>query len=321
MSAKGLFITGTDTGVGKTFVAAAVARLLRRRGMDVGVMKPVATGGCPSDDALELARAADCCDAMDEICPLCFSEPLAPTVAARREGRSVELDKVWEAFRSLCRKHDVMVVEGIGGLLVPLTEGLTVADMAKGMGLPVLIVARAGLGTINHCLLTVEACRARSLSILGIVLNEAEKGDWGVSEETNAEEIAAHSGVPILGVVRYRANADGESGADALAGFGVLGLGLEHPGQRGAGLVVLAAGDFQPRLEQVQERQVAHPRLAEEGVDDLLGLGQLLLLHVDLRQGQIGHRVRAALLLDQEFGPRPAQVVDGFVHLVAGGGQ
>lgn len=216
MSARGLFVTGTDTGVGKTFVAAGLAALLRRRGIDVGVMKPISTGGSPSEDALMLARAAGADDAMEEINPVCFPEPLAPTVAARRCGGTVELEKVWRAFHAISRRHKFIIVEGIGGLLVPLAEGLAVADLAKGMGLPVLIVARAGLGTINHTLLTIEAARSRGLRVAGVVLNQAEPGAWGASEETNAGEIEAHGGVAVLGVIRYCERAKDGDAAEAV---------------------------------------------------------------------------------------------------------
>lgn len=218
MSAKGIFVTGTDTGVGKTFVAAGIGAALRKRGTDVGVMKPVATGGCPSQDALLLARAVSCGDPIEQINPVCLAEPLAPTVAARRAGRAVEMGKVWEAFRALSARHEFMIVEGIGGLLVPLAEGLTVADLAKGMGLPLVIVGRAGLGAINHALLTVEAARARSLRIAGVVLNQAEAGAWGTAEETNPGEIAAHAGVRILGVIRCQGAVAGEKIGEIVEG-------------------------------------------------------------------------------------------------------
>ncbi|MEW6357732.1 MAG: dethiobiotin synthase [Planctomycetota bacterium] len=217
MSAKGIFVTGTDTEVGKTVVAVGIARAIKRRGVDVGVMKPVASGGQPSEDAVMLAKAAGTNDPMEEINPICLPEPLAPTVAARRCGRIVELQKIWNAFRSLSARHEFLIVEGIGGLLVPLAEGITVADLAKGMALPLLIVGRTGLGTINHVLLTVEAARARTLTIAGIVLNQAEDAPWGASEETNPGEIEAHANAPILGVIRYmKTTNDCDSVADAV---------------------------------------------------------------------------------------------------------
>ncbi|NOZ22980.1 MAG: dethiobiotin synthase [Planctomycetes bacterium] len=217
MSAKGLFVTGTDTEVGKTVVAAGIARVLKRRGVDVGVMKPVASGGEPSEDAVALAKAAGSDDPMEEINPICPPEPLAPTVTARRCGRPIDLQKVWDAFRSLAGRHEFLIVEGVGGLLVPLAEGITVADLAKGMALPVVIVGRTGLGTINHTLLTVEAARSRSLRIAGVVLNQVVDGSWGVSEETNPGEIEGHAGVRILGVIRHIKNiSDCDAVADAM---------------------------------------------------------------------------------------------------------
>ncbi|MFO7897955.1 MAG: dethiobiotin synthase [Planctomycetota bacterium] len=213
-----LFVTGTDTEVGKTLVASALAWLLRDRGRDVGVMKPFATGCEPAGgdlvaaDGACLARAAGADDRHDRVCPVRLRHPLAPTVAARLENRSLSLEPVWAALGELCERHECLIVEGIGGLLVPVTPGSLLADVAVGLGAPVLIVARAGLGTINHSLLTVDCARARGLEVAAVVLNRTVGRPGGLAEETNPAEIAARSGVPVLGPLPY---CEGASTEDA----------------------------------------------------------------------------------------------------------
>jgi dethiobiotin synthetase len=206
---NGLFITGTDTGVGKTFVAAGLANVLRRQGVDVGVMKPFETG-CSTvrrlmvpRDAVTLMRAARSGDDIDLVNPYRFRAPLAPFVAAAHEGRSVELCKVTTAFSKLRKKHSFMIVEGAGGILVPLTDRRSFLDLAALLRLPVLIVARPGLGTINHTLLTVMALRDRRLPIAGIVINYSRDQRTGLSERTNPDVIERRSGVPVIGIVRH----------------------------------------------------------------------------------------------------------------------
>ena len=176
---NGLFVTATDTEVGKTVVACGLARALAAAGIDVGVAKPVQSGAAaddPEGDAMLLRAAAEVEDAPDEICPFAFEAPLAPLVAARLEGRSLELDAVAAAVESLAARHDVLLVEGAGGLLVPVGESWTIADLAVRLSLPLVVVARAGLGTVNHTLLTVEAARRRGLQVAGVVLNGRRRG-------------------------------------------------------------------------------------------------------------------------------------------------
>ena len=168
----GVFVTGTDTGIGKTLVSCALAAWCRRLGLRVGVMKPVATGG--DDDARQLLRAARSDQPLSAVNPVKFSEPLAPWVAAHRAGRSLRLDAVIRAFRTVSAGHDVMIVEGVGGLLVPLTRRWTVADLAQRLRLPLLVVARAGLGTINHTMLTCGWARQQGLPVGGVLLNQIQ---------------------------------------------------------------------------------------------------------------------------------------------------
>ena len=166
---RSFFVTGTDTGVGKTFVAAGIVRALRRRGIDVGVMKPVASGVVRgvSRDAVLLKEAAGVRDSLQFINPIGLEPPLAPSVAARVSKSPIDLRRVWFAYGTLAARHDCMVVEGVGGLMVPIKDRYPVAAMAKALGLPIVIVTRPTLGTINHTALTVHAARSHGLEVIG----------------------------------------------------------------------------------------------------------------------------------------------------------
>ncbi len=201
---RGLFVTATDTGVGKTEVACALLANARAAGLDAVGMKPAQSGhepGAPSD-AERLRAAAGGVEPLEAICPYSFAAPLAPAVAARVEGREVSLDRVLAAARALAARHAAVVVEGAGGLLVPLTERESYADLAVALGLPVLVVARAGLGTVNHVALTVEALRRRGLALLGIVLNRTGPLD-DPSVPFNAAEIARLTDCEIVATLPY----------------------------------------------------------------------------------------------------------------------
>jgi len=198
----GVFVTGTDTGVGKTFVAAGLAAALRRRGADVGVMKPVATGR--SEDAKILLKASGARDPIGLVNPIHLKAPLSPHLAAKLEKTRVDLGRIDRAFEELQARHQVVIVEGAGGLLVPIRDGFTMADLAKRLGLPLLIVARDALGTINHATLTVEAARARGLKILGIVVNRSRPGRPDLAERLNPAAIAKASRVKVLASISWK---------------------------------------------------------------------------------------------------------------------
>jgi dethiobiotin synthetase len=196
---RGLFVTGTDTGVGKTEVACALVAGWRARGLDVGVMKPAQSGvedGEPTD-ADRLREAAGGADPLALVCPYSLRAPLAPAVAARLEGVEISLPHLVACAGELARRHQALVVEGAGGLLVPLTESHTYADLAAALGFPVLLVARAGLGTVNHAALTCEALRARGIAVAGVVLNRATAAA-DPSEPHNAGEIERLTGVRVI---------------------------------------------------------------------------------------------------------------------------
>ena len=215
-----LFITGTDTGVGKTFVGCALAHALRARGRRVAVMKPVETGvDDVPEDAVRLRAAASDAAPLDAICPLRFRAPLAPAVAARLEGRSIDVGALVDAIGRRVRDADVLLVEGAGGLLVPVEGRTTWADLAARTGLPLLIVAANRLGTVNHCALTARVAAAAGLAVRGFVLSQPA-AETDVSAATNADTIAGLTGLRCLGVVGHRsAPVDAASALDLDALF------------------------------------------------------------------------------------------------------
>jgi dethiobiotin synthetase len=207
---RGLIITGTDTGVGKTFVAAQIIGALRERGIRVGAYKPVVSGciagaaGPVWDDLTRLQAALGGEVPIERIAPQRFLAPLAPPVAARLEGRAVDPILLRQGIEWWNDRVDIVMVEGAGGLLSPLTETETVADLACDLGFPLVVVARLSLGTINHTLLTLEAAACRRLSVAGIVLNEPAPADPDDrSVETNETELKSRCRTPILATVRH----------------------------------------------------------------------------------------------------------------------
>lgn len=201
--ADGIFITGTDTGVGKTVVSTALAILLRQRGIRVGVMKPV-TSGCierdgrlVSEDAEVLAAGAGI-EVSDEVAPYLLREPVAPSAAAEKDGVRIEFSRILAAYHRLADSYDFIIVEGAGGLMVPLAGGLLVADLVKLLALPLLVVARPDLGTVNHTLLTCFTARQLDLEVRGVVVNGFPEFP-GLAEATAPHMIDSLSGAPLLG--------------------------------------------------------------------------------------------------------------------------
>src|SRR5439155_12884693 len=217
---RGLFFSGTDTGVGKTVVTAGVARLLRRQGRPVRVCKPVATGAAwcngrwLSEDTRLLASAAGMEGELDRVTPWAFEAPAAPPVAARLAGTSLGLSDLVTAVRACARSEAALLVEGVGGLLCPLTERETVADLVRVLGLPLVLVARRSLGTLGHTLMAVEVAAGRGLPLAGVVVSETV-APCGPADETNVDELRRRLAVPLLAVVPHGAR--DESAADALA--------------------------------------------------------------------------------------------------------
>lgn len=191
---KGIFITGTDTGIGKTYVACALARALRKKGISVGVMKPVCTGD--KRDVEKLIYAAGIKENVESVNPVFFKHPLAPLVAARLEQKSVNSERILSAYHRLLDKYEFLIVEGAGGVEVPLKKNYFVRDMIKDFSLPALIVSRPNLGTINHTLLTVKSLKDEKIKIAGIVINHITAAK-GLAEKTNPKIITELTGLPV----------------------------------------------------------------------------------------------------------------------------
>jgi dethiobiotin synthetase len=204
----GIFITGTDTGVGKTLTACGVAMLLREAGYRVGVMKPAETGCVDKDGALfpqdahYLKEASGSTEPLARICPYRLRAPLAPSMAAAREGVEIDISALEAAYREISSAHDITLVEGAGGLLAPILPHYTYADLAKLLKLPVLVVAANRLGAINHLLLTLEHAACNGLHVLGYLFNSlaAEKS---LAAETNREAMTCLTAIPCLGEIPY----------------------------------------------------------------------------------------------------------------------
>jgi dethiobiotin synthetase len=206
-SARALLITGTDTGCGKTLVTAALVRLLRGQGHRVQVCKPVATGAAwvdgrwLSEDTRQLAEAGGV--AAEQVTFWTFAEAAAPPVAARRAGQTLRLEAIARAVRGQFQPNTLTLIEGIGGLLCPLTDSATVADLAALLAVPLVVVARRSLGTLNHTLLTLEVARNRGLAVAGLVVTETTPL-FGAAEETCVEELVRRIDVPLLAVIPHQ---------------------------------------------------------------------------------------------------------------------
>ncbi len=223
--AKGFFITGTDTGVGKTIVAAALLKVSQFLGYRTIGMKPIESGclrGATGSDLASregeilipqdgrfIGEIAGAPDALDLITPLRFENPLAPLPASDIEGKPVDLDKVMNAFAILARTHDVVIVEGIGGIMVPIRDDYLVSDLAKNLGLPVIVVAKPGLGTLNHTLLTLEHALAKGLSVAGIIINYSRPPEMSIAERTNQAVLEKICPLPVVGILSYMGTLDG----------------------------------------------------------------------------------------------------------------
>ena len=211
LDVPGLMIVGTDTGVGKTYISAAIARQLTSEGVRTGAYKPACSGalideqtGAPYwDDVTLLSRAINDAFPRERICPQTFQAPLAPPVAAAKEDKHVDETLIAEGARWWQDEVDFLIVEGVGGVLCPLSDSQTVLDFAATISLPVVIVARAGLGTINHSLLTIEALERRGLSIAGLILNDVDPELSDESRTSNAAQIQQWTTVPVLSFVPF----------------------------------------------------------------------------------------------------------------------
>lgn len=209
MKHVGVFIAGTDTGVGKTVVAGALASAMKEEGYKVGVMKPIETG-CRREgkrlipsDAIFLKEAVGSKDSLNLINPYRFEKPLAPSVAADLDGVRIDMTRILRAYNTLKERHEIIIIEGAGGILVPVYKDYLFSDLIRDMGMPIIVVARPGLGTINHTLLTVRCARGYGIPVMGIIINHNSNKETDLSVKTNPLVIERLSNVPLLGVFPF----------------------------------------------------------------------------------------------------------------------
>lgn len=210
---RGIFVTGTDTGVGKTLVSCALIHALRAEGLDVAPMKPVAAGavehagGWANEDSLVLLRAASRNDSiLADVTPVLLREAMAPHIAARHEGRSIALEAIAASFARLSARASFLVVEGVGGFRVPLGDRLDTVDLARALGLPVVLVVGMRLGCLNHALLTAESIERSGLRLAGWIANAIEPAMAAADE--NVAALEERLGAPLLGRIPYDENPD-----------------------------------------------------------------------------------------------------------------
>ena len=203
---SGLFITGTDTNVGKTFVSAVLLAALLESGINASYIKPIATGAVEylgrraSPDAIFVKESLGFSNPVKSMTHLCLTEPLAPLAAASSEGVTISLRRVKAFIRSTLKKSRFTIIEGIGGIMVPITSGTTLLDLMASLSLPVLVVARPGLGTVNHTLLTIKALMDRRIEVAGFIFcASGPEGPFDTSILTNAEMITSFCKTPFLG--------------------------------------------------------------------------------------------------------------------------
>ncbi len=204
---RGFFVTGTDTGVGKTLIACALLHALARAGRRVIGMKPVAAGavrgaqGLINDDVALLQAAGNVDAPLALVNPYCFEPAIAPHLAAEQAGTVIELEFILDAYRNLSSIADIVVVEGVGGFCVPLNRGEDSADLAQRLGLPVILVVGLRLGCLNHALLTVQAIRAKGLRLAGWIANRIDPAMAAADE--NVAALAQRVAAPLLGEVEF----------------------------------------------------------------------------------------------------------------------
>ena len=212
MPCLGVFVTGTDTGVGKTRVAAALLANWREAGVDAVPMKPVQTGCWRRGKALVAPDLESCLaeaglnpgiDERQDMAPYCFLPACSPHLAAAEAGETISISTIMAAFRRVCRRHEAVVVEGAGGIAVPLTLRRTMLDLMKALGLPVVLTARSSVGTLNPTLLSLAALRDAGVPVLGVVMNQSEPGRWGKVEEDNRRTIERMGKTPVLACIRH----------------------------------------------------------------------------------------------------------------------
>ncbi|WP_454061438.1 dethiobiotin synthase [Candidatus Nitrospira salsa] len=222
----GIFITGTDTGVGKTAMTAALARCVQAQGIKVGVMKPIETGvnltNTTNTDTHRLRTIIEPAQMFESVCQYHFPDPLAPLAAANRQARNIDLQSIQSTYKKLIEQYEYIFIEGVGGVLVPLTKNLQVRDLIKLLQVPCIVVGRATLGAVNHLLLTLEALKTQEIQVLAIALNHCQQPDQSevkaLQIQSTVEIIRTRSGVPVYGPIVFEKtfSAGWREGVDSL---------------------------------------------------------------------------------------------------------
>lgn len=228
--AKGFFVTGTDTGVGKTIIAGALIKAIQYLGQRTGGMKPVESG-CSSEgdvliplDGMFLKQYAGMNESITMVTPCCLRSPLAPLPASEIDGMPVHKIEIRRAFDILASEYETIIVEGIGGLMVPITKDYFTIDLMKDFDLPVVVVARPGLGTINHIMLTVQYALKDGLKIAGVILNYSQSPENSLAEKTNPQLLEQICHAPVIGIFPYLKKIDEQE----IAKTAIKHLNLEH---------------------------------------------------------------------------------------------
>jgi len=202
---KSLFITGTDTDVGKTYITAGLGVVLRKMGIDVGVMKPYAAGtaqkkGYKSEDIEIISRAAMACDPENLVNPQFFPIPASPYTAWKKLKTKPRVSTILSSFKKLTKLHDMMLVEGMGGIMTPILKDYYITNLIKDMKIPTVIVTRSKVGTVNHTIMTVKMCEKYKIPIKGIIINNFDKG-YPIKDLTR--DLQNLTGVPVLGSIPF----------------------------------------------------------------------------------------------------------------------
>lgn len=210
---KSFFISGTDTGIGKTVFTCALARLLHSSGLNVGIMKPFATGlprsnSIQSEDVESLVRHSGASDPQELINPYFFPIPTSPYMAAKKLGKSIDVDLVLSSFEKLQSLHDIVLVEGIGGTMTPIVKDYFVSDLIKDLNLDTLLVCGTKMGSVNHTLLTLESCKKYGIRIAGLIINEIDLS--GYKSDDLESDLVSLSGVDVLCKIPNTVNGDVE---------------------------------------------------------------------------------------------------------------
>ena len=202
---KSLFIAGTDTDVGKTYITAGLAVVLRKMGVDVGVMKPFAAGsaqkkGYKSEDIEIISRAAHACDPENLVNPQFFPIPASPYTAWKKLKTKPKISTILSSFKKLSKLHDMLLVEGMGGIMTPILKDYYITNLIKEMKIPTIIVTRSKVGTVNHTIMTVKMCEKYKIPIIGIIINDFDKG-YPIKDLT--KDLQNLTGIPVLGSIPF----------------------------------------------------------------------------------------------------------------------